>query len=314
MRSPLRCVSMTKRWDASIDNRGLLVMKRMVTRIAAVAALGLATPALADNEQVSMWATSCLPGHDCNTSYGSGGLALESYAYASARGYNGGVVSARAGFSPNPDTLNGTYSSEATVESSYDFKIVGPSTTAVPLHIHGYAFVSPIVAGASDGGLLTIGLDGTPSGTTGFSIKSGASLQVEGVAGFDYYGTPYFDYERVDVANNSDLNDLAGKGDLLDGTFEFISNSYIRVILSATASLTHNPQGPDENPIGGVEAGADPVFTIDDPAFSAFRIVGVPDDPAPIGGAVPEPATWALMILGFGMTCYRMRRRTMAFS
>lgn len=290
------------------------MIKCMMTRIAAVSALAFATPAMADNEQVFLSATACVPGFKCETSYGSGGLALESYAYASAYGYHGGIVSARAGFSPNPDTLNGTYSSEASVQSVYDFKIVGPSTTPVPLHVHGYAFVSPIVAGTGDGGVLTIGLDGTPSGTTGFSIKSGAAIQVKGVAGFDYYGTPYYDYERADVANNSDLYDLAGKGALLDGTFEFMSNSYIQVILSATAFLTHNPVGRNENPIGSVEAGADPVFTIDDPAFSAFHIVGVPDDPVPTGGAAPEPATWALIVLGFGMTGYRMRRRKMVFT
>ena len=44
----------------------------------------------------------------------------------------------------------------------------------------------------------------------------------------------------------------------------------------------------------------------------AFAGVTVAGNPVPIGGAVPEPATWAMMIGGFGLVGGAMRRRRSA--
>lgn len=46
---------------------------------------------------------------------------------------------------------------------------------------------------------------------------------------------------------------------------------------------------------------------------SASPIV-VTDFDAPSAGLVPEPSTWALMLAGFGMVGYAMRRRKLAFA
>jgi len=46
------------------------------------------------------------------------------------------------------------------------------------------------------------------------------------------------------------------------------------------------------------------------PGFSPYRIV-INYDEVP---AVPEPSTWALMLAGFGMVGYAMRRRKLAFA
>jgi hypothetical protein len=54
------------------------------------------------------------------------------------------------------------------------------------------------------------------------------------------------------------------------------------------------------------EAFVDPIFTID-PAFAhLYSLVGVPTAAA---GAVPEPATWAMAVAGFGLVGATMRRR-----
>ena len=65
----------------------------------------------------------------------------------------------------------------------------------------------------------------------------------------------------------------------------------------------------------GARVEIDPVFTID-PSFQALlpdaRIgvsSGIGNAPAASDGAVPEPASWALMIGGFGMEGTAMRRR-----
>lgn len=38
-------------------------------------------------------------------------------------------------------------------------------------------------------------------------------------------------------------------------------------------------------------------------------ITGITTQPPGVGGAVPEPSTWAMMLIGFGATGYAMRRR-----
>ena len=57
-------------------------------------------------------------------------------------------------------------------------------------------------------------------------------------------------------------------------------------------------------------ASADPTFEIDDPAFADYTIEGVPADPA-TAMSTPEPATWAMMLIGFaglGVFSYRYTR------
>jgi hypothetical protein len=59
------------------------------------------------------------------------------------------------------------------------------------------------------------------------------------------------------------------------------------------------------------EAWIDPTFTILGPNASNYRIVGVPGPTAtPPSGAVPEPSTWALLILGFAGAGSALRRRS----
>jgi PEP-CTERM motif len=88
-----------------------------------------------------------------------------------------------------------------------------------------------------------------------------------------------------------------------------------QVLLSAATSVGSSDLNIMDLGYGGEgRAYIDPVFKIADPALaSLYTFVGVPFDataPAP----VPEPATWALMMLGFSMTGYMMRRRKIALS
>jgi hypothetical protein len=58
-------------------------------------------------------------------------------------------------------------------------------------------------------------------------------------------------------------------------------------------------------------ATVDPTFTILGDFALSYRVVGVPGGPAIPGGggAVPEPATWAMMVVGFGLLGGSLRRR-----
>jgi hypothetical protein len=281
--------------------------------LGAAAAMALVRPALADNEQLNLYAVSCLPGQACNIDRGNGSAATESYATASGSGANGGLVTAQVGFSPNAETLGGTFLNNASADFSYTFQIQGAAGVIVPLHVYGYASISSILASTFNSGQLTVGSDGTPSGTTPFSITSGVSIDITGIHSIDSFGNVSQTAAHVDAGNSSDNLDLVAKSVLIDQTLYFQSNTDISVDIFAGATLRFNDDGGRSGIFGSVSASADPVFTITDPAFSAFRLVGVPGDAPPVGGAVPEPASWALMILGFGMTGYRMRRRKVAF-
>jgi hypothetical protein len=92
------------------------------------------------------------------------------------------------------------------------------------------------------------------------------------------------------------------------------ANEVINVSVVADVQLTYSSMlGISETASGS--ASADPTFAIDDPAFANYTIVGVPVGPA--ATAAPEPATSAMMLLGFaglGFAGYRKAKRNGLFA
>ncbi|MBS0334489.1 MAG: PEPxxWA-CTERM sorting domain-containing protein [Proteobacteria bacterium] len=58
-------------------------------------------------------------------------------------------------------------------------------------------------------------------------------------------------------------------------------------------------------PMDGISTSAHWIWSATDPSGEAFFSATI----APIGGAVPEPSEWALMIMGFGLAGAALRRR-----
>ena len=132
----------------------------------------------------------------------------------------------------------------------------------------------------------------TPSGSADFPtdyisviIKDSdlATLMIDGVlanaALFNTLGSTGFSYGNIDVSGKS-------------GPFSISAANTFQLLLS------------------GYDA-YDTYFTYGGAAFSPGAS---PPPPPPPGGAVPEPATWAMMIAGFGLAGAALRRRKIAVS
>lgn len=91
----------------------------------------------------------------------------------------------------------------------------------------------------------------------------------------------------------------------------FVPNQIYRVVLGAQTSF-YNGYLP-EGALVTQSAYADPIFTILGDAANNYRFVGLPASAIgtapPSTGAVPEPATWAMMLTGFGLMGAQIRRR-----
>jgi PEP-CTERM motif len=117
-----------------------------------------------------------------------------------------------------------------------------------------------------------------------------------------------YDYRYFTSGAGYPAPDLLGNGDSFDGIVMIEANFDVEVDVAASAQAQFIGSAAYSESAGG-SAYADPNFTIDDPAFADYTIVGVPVGPAV--AAAPEPATWAMMLLGFagfGLVSYRSKR------
>jgi hypothetical protein len=121
-------------------------------------------------------------------------------------------------------------------------------------------------------------------------------------AGFGYQGNTSFQMTGQSLgtvgghAETSIENPFASFS--FDQTIILDSNTDYNVQLFANVSAVFRNGG------GTALAFVDPVFTVDPSYADRFSIVGAPGQ----AGAVPEPAAWALMALGFGLAGAVMRR------
>ena len=132
------------------------------------------------------------------------------------------------------------------------------------------------------------------SASTSFDYRHFLNGFVDGVGDPDVYPAP----------------DLQGNSQTFDEEVMIAANFDVLVVVDAgaVAQFTNYSAAYPETAEGG--ASADPTFVIDEPGYSAYSIEGVPAGPA--ATATPEPATWAMLLIGFagiGFAGYRARKR-----
>lgn len=185
--------------------------------------------------------------------------------------------------------LAGIFSAQVQAGVSYGIFLVGAPDVLVPVNL-----TSTIMATASNTGVPARGPE----------ITSLASLTIKGPS-FTYSKQCHNFIPPATPAGCTAGNDIFGGGPAVPNTstsaLSLLSNTLYSVVLTASATSVE---------FGTADAYVDPIFTID-PAFASnFTLLGVPSDgPAGVPGAVPEPAIWGMMLLGFGLVGGVMRRR-----
>jgi len=236
---------------------------------------------------------------------------------ANATNVGGGSVSAFAseGLSDVTDYNNSAGShyyglgGGATATVNYTIRVSGPVTGAlVPVHINAIAsagsldvpgpvgdYYAPIEASTGAQVSVQYAEGDVPVGAPEFLAFIYADTHYD----YRYFADPEPGYAApVLLGNTSTFNDEV----LIEANFDVS----VLVYANAGADFESNTAPYTETAEGG--ASADPTFVIDERGYSAYSIEGVPAGPT--AAATPEPATWAMMLIGFaglGYTGYRRR-------
>lgn len=211
---------------------------------------------------------------------------------ASANDNDGGTVTADVGVPPN--WMYGTNSSlqhiSASSQLSYDFSLIGVDPSVI---------IPVLVSGALHATQSDPNLGGYAS----------ATFQLGGPS--------------VELLNYS-IDTIGSLGTINGGSITVDDVVYMQAGLTYRLAMSAYAKGRSDESLDEVSlpngqyslfsAGADPIFTILGDYAASYHFVGLPDSAiGSVGGggtpAVPEPASWAMMIVGLGMIGSQMRRR-----
>jgi len=291
--------------------------------LAGLAIVGIPATAQADNEYTQLYATTCSPYIDGGCLSAGvqepmmDGLNIGG-GYAFASGYRGGFAIAATVFAPGAGPLlkGGLYSSGSVAAYGYSFRVDGTPDTLVPVHVYGLLSSSAIHVTDESGQVVKF-VDGASSTapTKAWRVVNEASLQIGSARPTPYTNsgarislqTSY----QVGSLGNSFCRNCGGGSSTLDQTIWVWSNTDINVNLQASAYLGYQALGDGLDPMtlfGNASIEVDPTFSIDDPAYADFTIVGVPTGIAP-PPAIPEPQTWAMLLCGLGLVVSTCRRK-----
>jgi uncharacterized repeat protein (TIGR03803 family) len=215
-------------------------------------------------------------------------------------------------------TIFGTTSAGSSPATTYGsvfrFDRVGGLAT-----LHGFAF-NDFANGAEPRAELTVAPDGSLLGTTfdGGPNGRGAIFRLSAAGNYQLLHA-FTDFAGGDGPLGGIISDAAGN---LFGTTAFGGNGFgtvFKLDVNGGFSVLHRFAGMDGNsPTGRLLAdSAGNLFGTTTGGGSQnlgtiFRISGVGFVTPPPSSAIPEPATWAMLIAGFGLVGASLRRRRSA--
>ncbi|MES2195224.1 MAG: PEPxxWA-CTERM sorting domain-containing protein [Pseudomonadota bacterium] len=269
----------------------------VITSAAAKADIVLPNPATLGSLQVTgnITLTSNVSGNPNNQAVTAPGNYSTSYTYSNG-GQASGEVTAGNNQSANvsvhlaagPGTgYDGGVGARAVTVLNYKMYIGSASTTSVLLDVLAQGGVSV----TTSAGYHTPPGGGTTELYSRFNITGGPS---------NFFGG------SSNVFGN-DIATLSPASWSIDDQFTFQTNTYYNVSLTAWVQTNIYAGG-----VADLSAFVDPIFTIASPNADQYQLFfssGVTNE---VAGAVPEPSTWAMMILGFagvGFMAYRRQSK-----
>jgi hypothetical protein len=210
------------------------------------------------------------------------------------------VVAPAAGVPPGPASSSGPYgSSEASAVSRlfYHFEVFGPGPTA------NYDLKAVLADSAVSRDYMATGSEA--AGSAGlFITDSGGQTVLEDALGFDFSTGAAIPFMLRQVG--SSFQRIAGISQYSDnGVYTFQTGQIYTMEIAATADAHASSASPMAVPAGAQEASAfvDPSLTIDPstPNASAYQLL-ISDGIGNVASVspVPEPSTWAMLVLGMG--------------
>jgi hypothetical protein len=270
---------------ASVNQWGLVMRMMMI----AVAAAGLALPAYGlniVNGFVSIRNNGGLTfQHQDIEDYGAGTLFADDGGYVTTiiSAVNGGTIKMTA------ESYNSTFSFASLL---YSFNVSGPADVVVPITI------------STKGSMFLLG---NMSATMNIGVHWAGYDPVLG----ELSDRPFSRKRElcVGVVDCQHPSNAGGNWDLTDFSFNVVSNRDYQVELNV--SLVQFGLGPNINAAGYGFGSVyiDPVFTLA-PTVVGYTLNSTLSGPMlPVQAPVPEPASWALLIAGFGLVGAQVRRR-----
>lgn len=160
--------------------------------------------------------------------------------------------------------------------------------------------------------------------TKGWAFNVTSSQLLVGLGAFDYFGDGFYNDHEVGIWDTNGTllaSVVVGSQDALINGYRFVANTPFTLRAGSTYIVAAADLGRDPTPVAGEVVIAPGISYLGSRAYSGAGL-HFPQDAATansFGGnillseAVPEPATWAMMIIGFGavgVMVRRARRRT----
>ena len=182
----------------------------------------------------------------------------------------------------------------AQVTVSYGFEVVDPKVGAQPVAMYTKSTGLALATGQS-------------SASGFFEVEQ--TSPISGIAAKVVLNLPVCNGEGCPVGELPYYN--------VDQPMSMLTNTPYLIILSATAGAA-NAISAEPAFSGSSSVSIDPYFYLDpsiaDPQdYSLLFSPGIINSPSNVAGGVPEPSTWAMMVIGFvglGFAGYRGRRRS----